>query len=824
MKTNEKKTIGIVLGIGMAVFSGCQDEDPITHRAPPPTVAPSIEGVRYPATVRAGEMVEVTWRVKGLSEQAAHRLLWSASATPDESNPVGATVLGGQAFSASFIAPSNSSAVSFIIDAQDYDGRGVKSNQYAIMISAALPDPSVTILEAPTQVSANETISIRWRFDGTAMLTSNVIRWGTSPAQYDQNSLGGRLVAGGEYIDDFAAPNGVEKIYFIVQVVDASGVYVSAEGSISVASTMASVTVDAYPMAVVASGTIEVRWTVNNADTLIENRVFWGSQSGQLNSVSPTGIPTGNNSYVAEFVAPSISGTVYFVVRASDQSGAFSSSEITTQITAGPAVTLDALPQRVVTATTVDVRWAVTGVSNISSTILEWGTTSGVYDQTVSGVLTGQRFEASLLAPADASQTIYLRAVAFHDQGRTESVEHSIQLFPAPTITIESAPTAAQTNADIEIVWNYVDAVNVTANVIRFGDAPGVYTNEVAVTETLAANRFRAVFSAPSAPQVVYFVAQITDSNGRFQSQEQSISVGGAPSIDIIRIPLLISTSQPIEVVWQLNNMSGVTQNEVRWGPFPGVFLNTVSNVQSLGNNQYSVRFLAPSSGTLVSLRVYATDSQGAHRSSTKTILLISQPTIHFAALPRAWQSGQPMPLTWTVSNVSNIDRQYITWGNTSGQLSNQTADAIVNGGNYTATIPVPAQFGTLYFAVHIVSQGTTQSFRELMVEIVPGQPVSLPDTQSAVSIMQGEHHYYSFPVTQGIRYEVTMTPQASGGDIDLYVSENVQISTTNYACRPYNGGTQQELCSFVAAADGYAHILINGFAAGGYDLATVQR
>ena len=68
------------------------------------------------------------------------------------------------------------------------------------------------------------------------------------------------------------------------------------------------------------------------------------------------------------------------------------------------------------------------------------------------------------------------------------------------------------------------------------------------------------------------------------------------------------------------------------------------------------------------------------------------------------------------------------------------------------------------------------------------------------------------------------MSPSASGGDVDLYVSQDTNISTANYECRPYNPGTQAETCTFVATQNGYAHVLVDGYQDGVYDLETVSR
>jgi hypothetical protein len=821
MKENNRVRAGIVGAALLLGMSACAEEGPLGVAPPAPKANLSITNVMYPQAVTAGTEIVVNWEIGGFSDQAVHRVSWFEAEAESGSTSVPATVRSQNALSARFVAPNNSGTVHFILQATDADGRSATSNQFTVRVTST---PTVKILEAPMQVMASESVKVRWSFDGTAMLSSNIIRWGTAPGQYTQNSIGGRLVASGEYADEFVAPSDAQKIYFMVQVVDEDGAYSSSERSVDVISTAASITIDGYPSSVQAGNTIEVRWTVANADTLIENRFFWGSQSGQLTSVSPLGVSTGNKSYVASIVAPSVAGSVFLAVRASDHKGSFESGEVRIQVHAGPAVMLDALPQSTITNTSQDVSWSVTGVSNVSSTVLEWGTATGVYTNTVQGVRNAAKFKASFMTPASANQSVYVRAVAFHALGRTESIEHRIQLTAAPNVTIESAPTVAQTATDVEIVWSFTDAQNVTQNVIRWGDAPGVYTNEVAPTETLAPNRFRTVFAAPATPQVMYFVAQITDARGDFQSIEQSISVGGAPSIEILRAPRLAVAAQVLEVEWRLNNMGPLTENAVRWGPIPNFFLYTVGNVTALGGNRYVARFSAPVSGGLVSLQVRASDNQGSYRSSTHNAIIIPTPALTFQTLPRATKSSQDLTLTWQVSNVSNIDRQFITWGYTSGQLTNQTADAVTSASGDTASIPVPSQLGTLYFAVNIVSQGSTVVSEEIRVEVVPGTPVAVPATQSAVTISGGDEHAYSFPVAQGTTYEVIMRPDATGGDVDLYVSEDANISTTNYDCRPYNPGTQTETCTFTASSDGYAHIIVDGFQDGTYDLETASR
>jgi len=83
--------------------------------------------------------------------------------------------------------------------------------------------------------------------------------------------------------------------------------------------------------------------------------------------------------------------------------------------------------------------------------------------------------------------------------------------------------------------------------------------------------------------------------------------------------------------------------------------------------------------------------------------------------------------------------------------------------------------------------------------------------------VAQGAQDTYSFAMTSGQHYTVTMTPTSA--DADLYTSNSSAISTSNWQCRPYLGGTSAETCAFTAPWSGTNYILVHGYNASGYSL-----
>jgi hypothetical protein len=88
-------------------------------------------------------------------------------------------------------------------------------------------------------------------------------------------------------------------------------------------------------------------------------------------------------------------------------------------------------------------------------------------------------------------------------------------------------------------------------------------------------------------------------------------------------------------------------------------------------------------------------------------------------------------------------------------------------------------------------------------------------------SVAQGASMKYSFQMTSGRNYTVRMVP--SSGDPDLYTSNSSSISTANWQCRPYLGGTSTETCAFTAPFTGSNYILVQGYTAASYRLSVTS-
>lgn len=67
---------------------------------------------------------------------------------------------------------------------------------------------------------------------------------------------------------------------------------------------------------------------------------------------------------------------------------------------------------------------------------------------------------------------------------------------------------------------------------------------------------------------------------------------------------------------------------------------------------------------------------------------------------------------------------------------------------------------------------------------------------------------FYPCGLTAGRRYDVILRP--SVGDPDLYTRNTSPVSQSLYDCRPYLGGTTEEVCTFVPTFTGTHYFMVH--------------
>lgn len=66
--------------------------------------------------------------------------------------------------------------------------------------------------------------------------------------------------------------------------------------------------------------------------------------------------------------------------------------------------------------------------------------------------------------------------------------------------------------------------------------------------------------------------------------------------------------------------------------------------------------------------------------------------------------------------------------------------------------------------------------------------------------------------VTAGQRYDFLLFRESTSGDPDLYTNDSSDISTTNFDCAPWLGGSSVEHCVFEPTTSGYHYLMVHAY------------
>ena len=167
---------------------------------------------------------------------------------------------------------------------------------------------------------------------------------------------------------------------------------------------------------------------------------------------------------------------------------------------------------------------------------------------------------------------------------------------------------------------------------------------------------------------------------------------------------------------------------------------------------------------------------------------------------PYAAEVGEDIIFNSTGSNDPDGNIASYSWYFGEGDSSNlpNPSHSYTTAGEYTATLTVTD------------NKGATDSI-QVAVSIVGGEDFVLEKgVQKSTSGQQKEELQFIFEVPVDAM-SVTVTIANGTGDADLYVRFGEQASVTDYDCRPYKGGNNEQ-CKFTPAKTGSYYVMLRGY------------
>src|SRR6185369_13060883 len=205
--------------------------------------------------------------------------------------------------------------------------------------------------------------------------------------------------------------------------------------------------------------------------------------------------------------------------------------------------------------------------------------------------------------------------------------------------------------------------------------------------------------------------------------------------------------------------------------------------------------------------------------------VVASQPAKLTAPSPGSAFSGTSATFKW--STGTGVTDYWLYVGSSAGGNDFCSQDQGTNLSVTVSGLPTDGRvlYVTLWSWIGGAWQNTNATYTAYTASSQSGTELSPGSTIANRAIALGEQHRYRFPMVLGRTYFVVAIPGAHPAtDVDLYTSNNSNLSTTAYQCAPRETGTTPEVCKFVASFTGTYWLLVNGTTAGRYMLSVFEQ
>jgi fibronectin type 3 domain-containing protein len=532
------------------------------------------------------------------------------------------TVSAGGATSATVTGLTAGATYYFVVSASNGAGESGNSSQVIGTLTPAVP----TGLNA---VAGNGQVALSW--NGALGAATYTVHYGTTAGgPYDGSVTGiagtattvSGLTAGATY-------------YFVVSALNGTGES-AASGQ------TAATTAPGAPATIVASATggdITLNWSPVLGAT--SYTVKYGTTNGGPYTTTLTGL--GGPPVVVSGLAAG--GTYYFVVTASNAAGTGGSSPQTSLALAPAAPTgLNAVAGNGQVALT----W--NGAAGATSYTVKYGTSSGVYTQTLDATVTNATVTGL------TNGTLYYFVVTASNAGGTSG--NSSQLATGPALPAPGAPTglnATAGNGQVALTWNGVSGA--TGYTVSYGTSSGG-----PYTQTVSVNGASATVTGLANGTAYYFVVSATGTGGTSANSTQASAS-----------PLLPAPGAPTG----LNAAAGNGQVSLTWNAAATATSYTIRYGTTNGGSYTGSLAVSGNSGTVTGLTngvayyfvVSASNTGGASGNSAQV-----------SATPMPPLPAAPAGLTVTQGN----GQLGVSWSAVPGATSYNVKYGTAAGGPFT--------------------------------------------------------------------------------------------------------------------------------------------
>lgn len=186
--------------------------------------------------------------------------------------------------------------------------------------------------------------------------------------------------------------------------------------------------------------------------------------------------------------------------------------------------------------------------------------------------------------------------------------------------------------------------------------------------------------------------------------------------------------------------------------------------------------------------------------------------------------SGEIAKLTLTPSGTNNFD-VYVKRGAPPTSTSYDCRSILTGSSVDSCSVEL---LGTPVYVMVLRSSGSGSfSIRAEQItscSLGPGlHPLSAGSNAASLGALVGGRCYFSYTPSATVDFAHYVLPPTTPNDFDLYVRSGSVPSTTSYDCRPYLGGSSQEVCDLLADGPQFAMVRRFSGAGGAFDLQVTE-
>ena len=673
------------------------------------TSYPQVELVYSTNYSGIGDPAGAAWQLLSATWSAEDSQAWTESGNVDISGISGTQVYFAFHYTSSGTGGSTSSW--WEIDNVKITG---KENQ-SPLISNVSNNPTNPLKTQNVTISANITDA-----DGT--ISSSNIHWGTVSGAYTNTDTMTFTGSGSVFTGTISAQAENTTVFYVVKAKDNAGELVTSEQySYTVSDNQFPIieNISNSPTAPTDADDITISAIITDADgTVSSAKLKWGTSKGSYaNEVSMTN--TGDT--FSGIITAQTGGTVVnYVIEAFDESGGSNRSDEKSFVvnTTGnnPPVISNLLYTPTDPESSEDVQVTATitdSDGSISSASIKWGTVSGDYTNEIIMTNTGDLYSGTIPQQEDNIHVYFIIIAKDAVGGYTESTEQDYLVNDPNVLPVISNvsidPTNPTSSDDVRVNAVISDSDgSISSASIKWGTSTGNYTNTASMTGS--GNDYLGSIPKQADGTRIYFIVYAEDNEGGTQqSSEETYTVSDPnvlPVISNITIdPASPTSSDDVRVNAVISDSDGsISSASIKWGTNTGSYTNTISMSGSV--NDYLGTIPKQTDGVTIYFVIFAEDNEGGTKQSDEESYTVFDPNqlpeiTDVTNTPVSPDNTNDVTITASITDSDGtIQSAKISWGTSTGSLSNNVYMSNTSNNTYSGVIPAQTAGTTVYYVV----------------------------------------------------------------------------------------------------------------------------